>query len=298
MVYQINSSRLFLTYPQCTLSKEEAYDYLENLFKPEEILVAHELHASGDDHLHCYLRLSSPIRTRDPRFADLPGPFHGNYQGCRSAKRVLVYCTKGDNYRSNFDVAPLVEKRSKRKELMGELLLGKRTLVELVEENPEYLHGYSRLRNDYLTFVRDKGDSRPSLPTFLPNPWGLVLPTKILSKLRHFWIYSDKPNLGKTYHFARPLTEYAVAHLSGPQVYFDLSGNEQAIIFDEYNHATFKYHELNAMADGTYRFRLFMGGQIFIKDFIVIILSNCSISTLYPHMYELIKARFKEIKLD
>lgn len=298
MVFQINSSRLFLTYPQCSLDKQLVYDYLLNHFKPEELLVAHELHANGDDHLHCYLRFNQAYRTRDPRFADLQGGYHGNYQGCRSAKHVLKYCTKGDDYCSNFDVAPLIEKASKRRAHMSELILGKRSLLDLVAENPEYLYGYTRLRQDFLTFTRDRGDERPCLPQFLPNPWGLVLPTKILSKRRHYWIYSEKPNLGKTYHFARPLTEYRVAHMSGHQLYFDLSGNEQLLIFDEYNFATFKYHELNSMADGTFRFRIFMGGQIYLKNYFIVILSNLKLSDIYPNMHELLYARFKEIKLD
>lgn len=298
MVYQINSSRLFLTYPQCPINKDEAYNYLYNKFTPIEIVVAHELHTNGDDHLHAYLRLEEPIRTRDPRFADLPGGYHGNYQGCRSSKRVLEYCTKKDDYTSNIDVSSLLSKPNRRRELLAPVVLGKRSLVELVQENPEYLYGYNRLKQDLLTFNRDSGTKRPSLPTWLPNPWGLVLPSKVLSKRRHYWIYSDQPNLGKTFHFARPLREYRVAHLAGPQLYFDLQGDEESLIFDEYNVAYFKYHELNSMCDGTFRFRLFMAGQLKLNDPIIIVLSNSSISTLYPHMNVLLYARFKEIKLD
>ena len=152
MLFQINSSKLFLTYPQCVLKKEDVYEILLNQFEPKELLVAHELHKNGDHHLHVYMALNEPLRIRDPKFADLPGGYHGNYQGCRSAKNVLKYCTKEEDYVSNFDVECLLKRRSNRRELMSLLVKRQSSLVDFVCDNPEYLYGYSRLKLDYTTF--------------------------------------------------------------------------------------------------------------------------------------------------
>lgn len=298
MPYQINSSQLFLTYPQCDVDKQTAYDYLINKFKPTEILVAHELHASGDDHLHCYLRLPAALYTRDPKFADLPTGHHGNYQGCRSAKNVLKYCTKSDDFVSSFDVGPRLERKSVRKLVTEQLIGGKRPLHELVNEFPEYLIGYTRLKLDLTNYLKDKEDERTVLPVWLPNPWGLVLPSCILSKCRHYWIFSILPSVGKTYLFGIPLfKQYRCYIRTGNEPYWNLRGDEQCIILDEYNAALFKYHELNSMADGTFSYRIFMGGVIQLKNPLIIILSNQDIISIYPNMYNLLYARFKQIEV-
>ena len=104
MTFQICSKNLFLTYAECPVPKEELYDFLNEKFQPLNLCVAKELHKNGNAHLHAFVGLEDQYRTRDPRFADFQG-YHGNYQGCRSAKNVLKYCTKEDDYKANFDVA-------------------------------------------------------------------------------------------------------------------------------------------------------------------------------------------------
>lgn len=90
MPYQLNASTLFLTYPQYPLSKEVTLDALTQLLQADgieilEYVVASEEHATGDLHVHCYLKLSSAVRTRSPLYFDIRG-HHGNYQGARSAR--------------------------------------------------------------------------------------------------------------------------------------------------------------------------------------------------------------------
>ena len=51
------------------------------------------------------------------------------------------------------------------------------------------------------------------------------------------------------------------------------------------------------MCDGTYPFRIFMGGTIELRNPLIIILSNQSILDLYPNMNALLYARFNEIEL-
>lgn len=113
-----------------------------------EYVVAHELHANGDHHLHMYIKLEKGVDTRDPHFADIGG-YHGNYQGCRSAKNVLVYCTKAEDYISNIDVANIVAKTNTKKKI-GVRLLAREPLARVVEDCPELIFGYKRLKLDVL----------------------------------------------------------------------------------------------------------------------------------------------------
>lgn len=280
------------------MSKEDAMNFIIEKFNPLHYLVAHELHANGDHHLHCYLSLDEPIRTRDPRFADLPGPFHGNYQGCRSPRNVLKYCTKEEDYCGNVDVSS-IDGSNLRKRAFTELVNGSKTLTDIIDENPSLLSGYCKLKLDLLTFNQDRVASRPSMPNWLPNPWGKVLLSCKKSKKKHYWIYSRQPNVGKTFHFALPLVrEYRGIVRTGSEPYWIISGDEEFIILDEYNAAIFPYYQLNAMCDSTFQFRVFHQGVRVLNNMLIIVLSNKPIHELYPNMNHLIYARFNEIEIN
>lgn len=306
MPYRINSRQLFLTYPQCNISKEVASTLLLNLlenYEVEEYIVAHELHQNGDDHLHAYFKLKNPVNRNDPHWADLhfdDASWHGNYQGCRSRKNVMKYCTKKEDYISNIDVEAVIAAKNvgKRKIIAEELINKKRPLVDIIEEYPELIFEYKRLKENIDIYWKDKEDERGSLPLFLPNPWGRVLFRNKNGKKRHYWIFSRMPNLGKTYHFAQPLyKDYKVAMKSGDFTYWNLRGDENAIILDEYNSAQLKYNYINSMCDGSCEYRIFQGGVKRLINPLIIILSNQSIVDLYPNMNSLLYARFNEIEL-
>lgn len=301
MPFRLNAAQLFLTYPQCPLAKDKALEHLEEILRPYVILkyiIAHELHANGDDHLHCYFKLEKKVNFTSAQCLDI-GIYHGNYQGCRSSINVARYCTKKEDYISNYDVAEETEKRVGKKKILGSELLGKRkTLEELTVEHPELLFGYKKLKEDLAEFLRDQEDQRKSLPTFIPNPWGRVICSKLLAKKRHYWIFSRQPDKGKTFYFAKPLNEQYRCYLKkGDFTYWNFRGDEECIILDEYNSAKLSYDTLNSIADGDHEFRIFQGGVRRLRRPLIIILSNQCISDLYPHMNPLLYARFIEIEL-
>lgn len=300
MPYQLNSKTLFLTYPQCNVPPQDALSFFQDLFEGLlEYVVARELHKNGDEHLHAYIKLDGPFRTRDPNALDLlfgDNRFHGNYQGARSVKNVIKYCTKADDFITNMDLDALLLKGSARKKIAEDLVLKKRVLSEVVQENPTLLFGYSRLKIDLLMLMKDM-EPKMSMPLWLPNPWGKVLPTFRQSKRRHYWIFSRKPNVGKTHHFAKPLKEEYGAVIANDFSYWNVNQNTQCIILDEYNGASLKYSQLNSLADGTFQFRIFQGGLIEVHNYIVIVLSNQPISEIYPFMNVLLYERFNEIEI-
>lgn len=143
-----------------------------------------------------------------------------------------------------------------------------------------------------------QSDQRLPLPTFLPNPWGFILPSKKISKKRHYWIYSRVPNKGKTYHFALPLREkYLCSIQTGDFTYFNVMDRTGCVLLDEYNSSKLKWDSLNAMCDGTYSWRRFNQPSIVLDNPLIIVLSNQSISDLYPFMNTLLYERFNEKEL-
>lgn len=304
--FEINAAQLFLTYPKCPLLKEDVVHQLTRKFNVIHYLVASELHQDGTFHIHAYLKLDShkPHRWKSPLFADLIGPdqkiYHGNYQGARSVNAVLGYVKKDGDYLSDLDVNALLAKGSiKRKQVGMEIINKKRTLLEVVKDNPELIFGYQRLKLDVDLIMQDLEETEGCLPPFLPNPWAMVLPSIKKTKRRHYWIWSSKPNAGKSFHFAKPLAqEYGAIIQTGDFTYWNVRRGTKCVILDEYNHAALRYHQLNAMADGNYGYRIFLGGLLVLKDPLIIILSNVSISTLYPIRNDLLHARFREIQLN
>lgn len=141
-------------------------------------------------------------------------------------------------------------------------------------------------------------ETRLDLPTFLPNPWGLVLPSSRNSKKRHYWIWSQQPDKGKTFHFAKPLEDkYRLSIVTGDVTYYNILSTDQCVIFDEYNSQLFKYSSLNSMCDGTFNFRKCGTSSLRLKNPLIIILSNQSINSLYPIRGDLLHARFNEYEL-
>lgn len=298
--FQLNTKQLFLTYPQCTLSKEDALMLLQarlSEYSIDKYVVAHEHHANGDDHLHCYFKLVEPFRTRDPKALDLR-EFHGNYQGCRSAKNVVKYCTKAEDYLSNFDIGDCVNGPSATKVAMQQVLDGV-PLTDVVAQNPMLLKGYRNLKLDLDCYKEDLVPAKPDLPDHLPNPWSLLLPSFQPIKRRHYWIWSAEPNLGKTTKFAKPLCDkYRGEIHTGDFRYWDVSRHDQFLILDDYNTPKLKWDALNQLCDNTYKFsKIYVGNVKITNPYLVIVLSNSTIQTLYPNTNKFLYERFDEIEL-
>ncbi|ADV15520.1 replication-associated protein [Begomovirus jeskei] len=100
--FQINAKNYFLTYPKCSLSKEEVLSQLLNLQTPTNkkyVKICRELHEDGQPHLHVLLQFEGKYNCQNKRFFDLVSPhsstqFHGNYQGARSSSDVKSYVDK------------------------------------------------------------------------------------------------------------------------------------------------------------------------------------------------------------
>ena len=304
--FQINSSILFLTYPQCNETKEDLFDFLLNKTnqkgeKPDEVLVAHELHQEGTDHLHAYAKYPSPFRTRNCKEFDFNG-FHGNYQAARSAKNVLKYCTKKEDYLATFDVSAKIATGTNEKELLGKRILAGEDILKIVEENPKFIIGYQRLRQDVETFKQDQEEAANAvdLPGELPNPWNLRFTVDTDNKKCHFWVYSKEPNKGKTSAFIMPIIKEYQAILFDPKgTYHEVRKTTQIICLDEVYPGQMRAQTINRLCDGNFSFRRIYVGEFLLKHkALIVVCSNYSIKECFPSNYALVEARFNEYCVD
>ncbi|CAD79315.1 replication associated protein [Dicliptera yellow mottle virus] len=98
----VNAKNYFLTYPQCSLSKEEALTQIQSISTPVNkkfIKICRELHENGETHLHVLIQFEGKFNCKNNRFFDLVSPtrsahFHPNIQGAKSSSDVKSYINK------------------------------------------------------------------------------------------------------------------------------------------------------------------------------------------------------------
>nr|ASF23375.1 replication-associated protein [Tomato chlorotic leaf curl virus] len=100
--FSIKAKNYFLTYPQCSLPKEEALSQIQNLKTPVNkkfIKICRELHEDGEPHLHVLIQFEGKFNCTNSRLFDLVSPtrsahFHPNIQGAKSSSDVKSYVEK------------------------------------------------------------------------------------------------------------------------------------------------------------------------------------------------------------
>ncbi|CAC85518.1 AC1 protein [Tomato yellow leaf curl China virus-Tb[Y8]] len=100
--FRINAKNYFLTYPHCSLTKEEALSQIQTLETPVNklfIRICRELHEDGTPHLHVLIQFEGKFQCKNQRFFDLTSPhrsahFHPNIQGAKSSTDVKSYMEK------------------------------------------------------------------------------------------------------------------------------------------------------------------------------------------------------------
>lgn len=298
--FRLDAKNLFLTYPQCNLSRDRVLELL--LAKPwgsatvTGYIVAQERHQDGHPHIHCLLLLDKRKNITSASWLDLAG-FHGNYQSAKNKDYVFDYCSKADSEcLSNITRDQLRPESKVTRAVIGKRILDGENLVKLTEEYPQLLFGFNRLQADIRSLEEAK-EVVPDLPQWIDNPWGKLMQGNSQAKKRHWWIFSRVPNRGKTTWAREMEHKWKAIVKSGDFTYWNISGKEKFIILDEYNTAGLKFSALNQLADGFFEARVFYGGLRRLQPKLVVVLSNCAIVDLYPHMHHLISARFIEYEI-
>ncbi|ACI24162.1 AC1 protein [Clerodendrum golden mosaic China virus] len=100
--FRISAKNYFLTYPHCSVTKDEALSQLRSIntqVNKKYIKVCRELHEDGSPHLHVLIQFEGKYVCTNNRLFDLVSPtrsthFHPNIQGAKSSSDVKSYIDK------------------------------------------------------------------------------------------------------------------------------------------------------------------------------------------------------------
>lgn len=158
----------FLTYPHCSLTKDEVHEQLEKCGEILNGVIAVEAHEDGTPHVHAYIRYTKQKHVRQANFFDLKKGeevFHGNYQTARNAIAVSKYCKKDGDFKEIGDIDVLQEKsaREGHKKILGKRLCQGEKLVDLIDEgHHQLIFDFNKLQNNLKAYQELKQREKPT----------------------------------------------------------------------------------------------------------------------------------------
>ena len=308
--FRLNSSQLFLTYPQCSLSRENILEFMKSKFQNnlKDYLICQEVHKDGGLHIHCYISLFDRINYIDPHCLDIID-YHGRYEPMKHKEKTIEYLLKEDkNTLSSIDWRQWLmqskthQKRQNNLDKFNYVIEnGLTTAVQTGNIALVQLPQYQKALDIYNTL--NEKDDRLDLPERLETPWNFNLNINLVSKKCHYWIYSTKSNYGKT-TFAQELMKKYKAELWNSEEKYQpqIKRKTQMIVLDEFSQRNcLTISILNMMMDGTiYLTAKGINAWKLDQKPLVIILSNFSPLDIYtktPNLPNLL-SRIEIINLE
>lgn len=302
--FRLQGNHLFLTYPQCKLTKEEAEKNLKLKFPTqlEKYLVARESHKDGEPHLHIYLHLREKYRSAREGDLDSIGGQHGNYQTAKNPTKVIKYLIKEGDYLSSlgFNPAELVKLKEKKKgsvsTSVARSLMEGQTLDQVLESQPGFFLLQKRKIEEFLVYLQLRKEAEALVPWSLPAPsltssiedqmicdW-LALNIKTIRgpAQEHLYLYGAT-SLGKTSLIAKLRTMLRVYDIPPGEDFYDFyeDGKYDLAVLDEFK-ANKTIQWLNSWLQGHTMILRVKGAQKVKKDNLpTIIVSNYSPEECY-----------------
>jgi len=177
--FKLAAKNFFLTYPKCTMSREDALACLHKRVDIEYACIARELHEDGTPHLHVLLCCKKKVSSRSAKYFDL-AEFHGNYQAARKTDDVLEYINKSDTTPLAFGTYTGNDPSRVQKRALENKMLLTTPLPELVNDGTISIYSYQVLKQAKQAYIMDS----ISLPNIIDREC--------------IWIYGE-PRIGKTY---------------------------------------------------------------------------------------------------
>lgn len=293
--FEFNARNLFATWSQCPMGAAAVIDLIKRKF-PNSLkswIVGVELHADGNEHIHCCLLFNGRVCFRDPRFLDLSdgsgNVFHPNIRpikpGEKNVRAVWHYCAKGGNFKYHNN--PLFKDSTN--------FVKKHTDFQKWTEFTQRAHQLSDIEWP-IELPWKKRDNPEEFAT-------LARPTAF-QKRRHLWLHGP-PNWGKSLWLS------IVFRLS--RVYmrpdnsdkpFDAYQDEEVIIYDDVDMSGVKLTELQSIASVWYTQAQVPGIVRYTHKFwklrqvrTIIVLSNFPPIDFYNKNYAAFEARFNVVDL-
>ncbi len=147
--FSYHAKSIFLTYSQCPIDKETMLQHLKDKAKPKEhnrllkAAIGQEFHEDGGKHLHVCAWYTHPLKFERADYMDIKDEHDNNYhpnvkdRQVNNRKKALTYCSKHDPEPLEFNIDIKAETKAREdhsKILTKELIIGKRTLQEMVDD--------------------------------------------------------------------------------------------------------------------------------------------------------------------
>jgi len=159
--FTLYAKHLFLTFPQCSESKEVALASIISKLDPDWAVVAEERHKDDTPHLHCLVVLKKKRNLSNCKLLDSLVGKHGNYQSARDLLKVLSYIAKMSVYCAyHINVATYLANSLTRKKARGksksDLVAGRisdgASLLDIDLQFPGYFMMHKRKIEDYASW--------------------------------------------------------------------------------------------------------------------------------------------------
>lgn len=307
--FRLQAKRLFLTFPQIKdgITKESAMESACSAWDLKWIVVAHEKHQDGGNHLHIALEFKDKFSTRKSDFANFICGSQGNYQPMKNMRQCLQYVIKDKDFCAHgIDPQAVVEKRQGSvSSWVAKSVLSGATMSSLLEEEPgfmllnfrkvlEFQALAARKRRRPMDPLMSVSANPASEPTMRIASWiqtnlvsgtttGSQIPTKSFKSPQLF--ICGPPNLGKTTLISK-LAEYLrVYHVPTTEDFYDHYEDDDydMAVIDEFGGQKLTYW-LNEWLQGSVMTLRVKGGQVLKrKNLPTIILSNHTLERCYKN---------------
>ena len=171
--FRMNAKGFFLTFPQCTVSKEIVLERLTaSMLKPklDWAVIAQESHQSGDLHLHLGLFFNVKLNIRKADYFDFLAEKHGNLQTMKSVKGTLNYLRKEDKTPLIYGEPPVYsgEVKVAKAQKIALMVRSGSSLDEVEAEEPGYFMLNMRKIIDYQSFCLNSFQRKSLKPMQFP----------------------------------------------------------------------------------------------------------------------------------
>lgn len=217
--FRLSSKSVFLTYPKCKMSKENALKSLKSKKEPTYICVSHEKHEDNTDHLHALIQYSDKFVTYNAKYFDLEDEddaiaYHGNYQGAKDASNVLNYIKKDKDFLEEGVFLSNAQSDLQKRAAANKMIL-ETPLHELVDSGHISLFNYQQLRQAKNLYTLD----RIKVDEYMPKTC--------------LWIYG-KSGIGKS-RWVR--ANHSGFYFKAQNKWWDGYNGERVVLIDDFDHS-------------------------------------------------------------
>jgi len=262
--FRLCGKTYFLTWPQNELDKNDVLGECVSLWEQSAsfIVVAAELHADGEPHLHAIVGFKErhDLKNANAVLDPITGK-HGNYQTAKSPKKVLQYVCKGGDYVTWGEVPDFTAKEGKLDAIAKLCSTGSSTR-EIADKYPGTFLMHKRKIEDYIGWSKRQKLAASLIPWTNPvlgadgqiNVIAAWLDSNVLvprvPRQNQLWVYGP-PGIGKSRLLGQLRERLRVYDMPRDEDFYDAyeDGLYDIVVLDEYKSQK-RIQFLNAWCDG------------------------------------------------